>query len=117
MSKTSVLNNIGPVPILRKSLTTLASCRFSLGKRTVNILSKKRSRAIRAGLNLAVITLMVCVVFTLIAGGLNGRAETQEWDTTDDGPHLVLQITTDTNEPFSGVWALDLSKSKFPSQF
>jgi hypothetical protein len=60
---------------------------------------------------------MVCVVFTLITGGLNGRAETQERDTTDGGPRLILQITTDTNEPFSGMWVLNLSKSKFPSQF
>jgi hypothetical protein len=116
MSEPSIFNNIGPMPILKNSSTGMASCRFSPGKRAENILSKERSLFMRTSLNLRIMTLAVCAVFALFAGGLHGKAETQESNTTDGGLRLVLQVTADADDPFSGTWVLNPSKSKIPSQ-
>jgi hypothetical protein len=114
MSVTSIFDNIGPVPIIKNSSSGMASCRFRLGEKSEYILPKKRNLAMRAGLNLKIMTLVVCTVLTLPIGGLQGKVGTQE---TDGGLHLVSQAITDASDPFSGTWVLNLSKSKFPSQF
>jgi len=116
MSEPSIFNSIGPMPILKNSSTGMASCRFSPGKRAENNLSKKRSLFLHTSLNLRIMTLAVCAVFALFTGGLYGKAETQESNTTDGGLHLVLQVTADADDPFSGIWVLNPSKSKIPSQ-
>jgi hypothetical protein len=114
MSETSIFDNIGPVPVLKNSSAGMASCRFRLGEKAEYILPKRRNLAMRAGLNLKIMTLVVCAVLTLLIGGLQGKVGMQE---TDGGLHLVSQVIADANDPFSGTWVLNLSKSKFPSQF
>jgi hypothetical protein len=115
MSEPSIFNKM-PVPILKNSSIGMASCRFSPGKSAENILTKKRSLFMRTSLNLRIMTLVVCAVLALFACGLHGKAEMQESNTTDGGLRLNLQVTADADDPFSGTWVLNLSKSKIPSQ-
>ncbi len=117
VSETSIISNIGPMPILKNSSAGMASCPFSLGKRAGIILSKKRNLTMRTRLNLRLMILAICAVLTFFIGGLHGKVETQESDTTANGLRLVLQAVTDADDPFSGTWVLNLSKSKIPSQF
>lgn len=117
VSETSIFNNIGPVPILKNSSEDTASCRAGLGKSTENIPSKKRGPAMRTSLYLKIMTLTICAVLALFACGLHGMAETQESYTTDDAARPVLQVVSDADDPLSGTWVLNLSKSKFPQDF
>lgn len=86
---------------------------FSLKKRQANILSRKRSLARRTNLNLGMMILAVCTVLALFANGLPGGVWTQE---IEPHPHLVSQAIADANDPLSGAWVLNPSKSKMPSQ-
>jgi hypothetical protein len=114
VSETFIFNNNGPVPILRNSSAGMACCRSSKAKRAEIIPSKKRSLAKHFGLNLKIMTLAVCIILTLFANGLHGEAGTQE---TESGMHVAIHAMTDADDPFSGIWVLNLSKSKVPSQF
>jgi hypothetical protein len=114
VSETSNFNNSGPVPILRNSYSGMACCRSSEAKRADIFPSKKRSLATPFGLNLKILTLAVCIILILFIFGLHGMAGAQE---TDGGIHVVSHAMTDAEDPFSGTWVLNLSKSKLPSQF
>ena len=85
----------------------------SLNKRQANIRSRKRSLARRTSLNLGIMLLALCAAFTLFAGGLPGGVWTQEIELR---PYQVSQDITDANDPLSGTWVLNLSKSKMLSQ-
>jgi len=111
--ETCIFNNIGHVPNLKNSPAGMASCCSSLRDRAENALSKKRSLAMRTSLNLKIMTLVICAVLTLFMSGLHGSVGTQE---ADVDPRLLSQTLTGTNDPISGTWVLNLSKSNIPSQ-
>ena len=54
----------------------MAGCRFNLVKRVEDILSKKRSLAVRASLNLKLTTSAVCSILTLFIAGVHGQVGT-----------------------------------------
>jgi hypothetical protein len=111
--ETCILSSIGHVPDLKDSPAGMAGCCSSLTKRAENALSGKRSSAMRTSLNLKIMTLVICAVLTLFMSGLNGSVGTQE----ADGDLLLLsKPLTDANDPISGTWVLNLSKSNIPSQ-
>ena len=72
----------------------MAGRRFGLEKRVKNILSKKRSLAMRTSLNLKIMAVAVCAVFALLIGGCYGQFDTKESDMTDGGTRLVLKVMT-----------------------
>ena len=114
VSETSIFDNSGSVPILRNSYSGTTCCRSSKAKRAEIIPSNKRIAAKHFGLNLKIMTLAVCLILTLFISGFHGMAGAQE---TEGGIHVVSHARTDAEDPFSGTWVLNLSKSKFPSQF
>ena len=111
--ETCIFNNIEHVPNLKNSPAGMASCCSSLRERAENALSKKRSLARRTSLNLIIMTLVICAVLTLFMSGLHGSVGTQE---ADGDLRLLSQPLTDANDPISGTWVLNLSKSNIPSQ-
>jgi len=111
--ETCIFNNIEHVPNLKNSPAGMASCCSSLRERAENALSKKRSLAMRTSLNLKIMTLVICTVLTLFMSGLHGSVGTQE---ADGDLRLLSQPLTDANDPISGTWVLNLSKSNIPSQ-
>ena len=113
VSETSIFDNSGSAPILRNSYSGMTCCRSSKAKRAEIIPSKKRSLAKHFGLNLKIMTLAVCLILTLFISGFHGMAGAQE---TESGMDVVIHAMTDADDPFSGTWVLNLSKSKFPSQ-
>ena len=113
VSETSIFDNSGSVPILRNSYSGTTCCRSSKAKRAEILPSKKRSLAKHFSLNLKIMTLAVCLILTLFVSGLHGMGGAQE---TEGGLRLVLQVTADADDPFSGTWVLNPSKSKIPSQ-
>jgi beta-lactamase regulating signal transducer with metallopeptidase domain len=54
----------------------MAGRRFNLVKRVENILSKKRSLAMRTSLNLKLMTFTVCAILTFFIAGLHGQVDT-----------------------------------------
>jgi hypothetical protein len=114
VSEASIFNNSGPTPILRNFYSGMTVCRFSKAKRADIFPSKTRRLATPFGLNLKILTLAVCIILTLFIFGLHGMAEAQE---AEGGIHMVSHAMTDADDPFSGTWVLNLSKSKFPPQF
>jgi hypothetical protein len=114
VSETSIFDNSGSVPILRNSYSGTTCCRSSKAKRAEIIPSKKRSLVKHFSLNLKIMTLAVCIILTLFISGLPGMVGVQE---TEGGIHVVSHAMADADDPFSGTWVLNLSKSKFPSQF
>lgn len=95
VSEVSAYIHVGPEPTLKNS---------SAGS------------ARRTWLNLKMSTLVVCGLLALFTGGLPGKAGTQESDIAPGDPYILLQVTATKDDPFSGIWVLNLSKSKFPSQ-
>ena len=114
VSETSIFNNSGPVPVLRNSYSGMAYCCSSEAKRADIFSSKKRRLSTPFGLNLKILTFGVCIILSLFIFGLHGMAAAQE---TEGGIHVVSHAMTDADDPFSGTWVLNLSKSIFPSQF
>jgi hypothetical protein len=111
--ETSIFNNSRPMPILSNSSAGMACCCSSEAKRAEIIPSKKSRLATPFGLNLKIMTMAVCLILMLFTNGLQGKAGTQE---IEGGLRLVLQVTADADDPFSGTWVLNPSKSKIPSQ-
>ena len=111
--ETCILSSIGHVPDLKNSPAVMASCCSNLRERAENALSKKRSLAMRTSLNLKIMTLVICAVLTLFMSGLHGSVGMLE---ADVDPRLLSQTLTGTNDPISGTWGLNLSKSNIPSQ-
>jgi hypothetical protein len=114
VSETSIFDNSGAVPILRNFYSGMTCCHSSKAKRAEIIPSKKSRLAKHFSLNLKIMTLAVCIILTLFISGLHGMAGAQE---TEGVIHVVSHAMTDADDPFSGTWVLNLSKSKFPSQF
>jgi len=95
----------------------MASCLFSPAKRAEIILSKKGNLAMRTRLNFRIMILVICAALTFLTGGLDGGVEKKKNHSTAGGLQQVLQPVTDSEDPFSGTWVLNLSKSKIPSQY
>ena len=112
--ETSIFNNSRPMPILSNSSAGMACCCSSEAKRAEIIPSKNSRLATPFGLNLKIMTMAVYLILMLFTNGLQGKAGTQE---IEGGIHVVSHAMTDADDPFSGTWVLNLSKSKFPSQF
>jgi hypothetical protein len=68
----------------------------------------------RTSLNLKIMTLVICALLTLFMSGIHGSVRMQE---TNGNLRLLSQSLTDANDPFSGTWVLNLSKSNIPSQY
>jgi hypothetical protein len=112
--ETCILSNIGHVPDLKNSPAGMASCRSSVRGQAENALSKKKSLAMRTCQDLKMMALVICAVLTLFMSGLHGSVETQK---TEGDLRLLSRPLADANDPLSGTWVLNLSKSNMPSQY